>query len=213
MAQSADTIGLDGERLPCELLSWEQCHQLARRIALQIRQDGYVPDLIVAIARGGLMPGRMLSDYLNIFDLASIKIEHYHAARKARIARVRYPLTAEIAGRRVLLVDDVSDSGDTFQTALQHIREKGKPAVLKSAVLHHKKVASYRPDYYAAEIVEWRWLIYPWAVVEDLSGFLQQITPRPPSVEVFAKQLKQRHGIDVPRQTLEDVLSLNEPFA
>jgi hypoxanthine phosphoribosyltransferase len=111
----------------------------------------------------------------------------------------------------VLLVDDVSDSGDTFEVAIRHLYERGKPAALKTAVLHHKRVASYRPDYFAAEVKEWRWLIYPWAMIEDLSGFLQQMTPRPATVEDFARRLRQRHGIDAPSQTLEDVLTISEP--
>ncbi|MEN8177855.1 MAG: phosphoribosyltransferase [Pseudomonadota bacterium] len=199
----------ESRRVPCELLSWDQCDQMARRLACQIREDGYEPDLIVAIARGGLMPARILSDRLNLFDLATIKVEHYHAMHKERSARVRYPLTADIDGRRVLLVDDVSDSGDTFEVAIRHLRGLGEPLVLKTAVLHHKRIARYRPDYFVEEVVEWRWLIYPWAMMEDLSSFLQEMEPRPVTVEVFAELLQKRHGIDPPRQALEDVLAMN----
>ena len=98
----------------CELLSWEQCYQLARNLVRMLREDGFQPDIIVAIARGGYFAARVLSDHLEVYDLASIKAENYHEAHKGSAARVRYPLTAEVARKRVLLVDDVSDSGDLY---------------------------------------------------------------------------------------------------
>lgn len=184
---------------------------LARDLALAIRQAPYRPELIVAIGRGGYLPARILSDHLDVFDLAAIKIEHYHGARRERRARIRYPLTADITGKRVLLVDDVSDSGDTFDVAIRHLREHGEPAELRTAVLHHKLVASLTPDFRAEEVREWRWIIYPWAIMEDLRGFLQAMAPPPATVEEFARQLHERHGLVVDAQTLRDVLATPGP--
>lgn len=195
--------------IPCEFVNWEQFYQLARRLARLVREDGFEPEIIVAISRGGLMPARILSDHLNLFDLATLKVEHYHALYKQKVAKIRYPLTAEVAGRRVLLVDDVSDTGDSLQVATAHLLERGEPADLRSAVLHHKRVSSFLPDYFAEELTEWRWLIYPWAVMEDLSSFLAKMEPRPVSSEAFAQYLRQQHALVVPEQILRDVLSLN----
>ena len=61
-----------------------------------------------------IFAARVLSDHLEVYDLDSIKAENYHEAHKGSAARVRYPLTAEVARKRVLLVDDVSDSGDLY---------------------------------------------------------------------------------------------------
>jgi hypoxanthine phosphoribosyltransferase len=193
---------------PCSLVSWEQFYDLSVALARTIHSAWFRPELIVAIGRGGYMPARILSDYLNVFDLASMKIEHYRAARRQKLARIRYPLTAEVAGRRVLLVDDVTDSGETFYVASQHLRERGEPAELKTAVLHHKNQSGFVPDYVADEVLDWRWIIYPWALVEDLSGFLQEMKSPPVSVEAFKAFLREQHGIEVARRTLEDVLSL-----
>lgn len=193
--------------IPCELISWEHFYRLAQQLARTLHTAWVRPDIIVAIGRGGYMPARILSDYLNIFDLASIKVEHYRGAHRQQLARVRYPLTADISGRHVLLVDDVSDSGETFELAVRHLTEHGEPAELRTAVLHHKQVSAFVPDYYAEEVTEWRWIIYPWAVIEDLSGFLQAMQPRPVSAQVFADYLLERHGIKVAQATLEDVLA------
>ena len=145
----------------CELVTWERHYQLARELALRVHNVSFHPEVIVAIGRGGYMPARVISDYLDIFDLACVKVEHYHGAHKNRSAQVRHPLAADIAGKRVLLVDDVSDTGDTFQVVIDHLRKRGEPAELKSAVLHHKRISGYIPDFYAEEVVEWRWITYP----------------------------------------------------
>ena len=192
---------------PCELITWEHFYRLAQKLARTVHATGYRPDLIVAIGRGGYLPARVLSDYLDVFDLASVRIEHYRGARRQPVARIRYPLTADSRGRRVLLVDDVSDSGETFELAVRHLKEHGEPAELRTAVLHHKRVSAFVPDYYAAEVVQWRWIIYPWAVIEDLGGFLRAMEVRPASVEAFAAYLAEQHGLKVGSGLLADVLA------
>jgi hypothetical protein len=72
--------------------------------------------------------------------------------------------------------------------------------------LHHKVVSSYEPDFYAARVVKWRWIIYPWALTEDLVSFIGPMTPRPDSLEGLAYRLREEHGLRVPREALEDAL-------
>jgi len=193
----------------CELVSWNRFHALARRLAHLIRASGFRPDMIVAIGRGGYMPARILSDFLDVLDLTSFKIEHYHATRKDRRAVVRYPLNADLGGRRVLLVDDVSDSGDTFALALDHLAACGPPAEVRSAALHHKVVSPYVPDYYAQKVVKWRWIIYPWAVAEDISSIIHAMSPRAADVDEIERRLRANHGIRLPRALLQDILAFD----
>lgn len=192
----------------CELITWERFHALARQLAFSIRLAPFHPDLIVAIGRGGYLPARIVSDYLDVFDLTDVKIEHYHGPQRERRARIRYPLAADVAGKRVLLIDDVSDSGDTFEVALRHLRERGEPAELRTAVLHHKLVSTYTPDFFAEVVREWRWITYPWAVMEDLRSLLRDMDPPPASIDAFARRLREEHGLEVDQQTLEDIFAM-----
>ena len=176
-----------------------------RRLGLTIRESGFQPDILVAIGRGGYIPARVLADYLDLMDLAGIKVEHYlKGAQKKPLARVRYPLNVAVTDRRVLVIDDVSDTGDTFRVTLDHMSQSGA-AVIRTAVMHHKVVSRYRPDYFAQELTEWRWLIYPWAVMEDVSGFIERMVPRPQDTESAAIRLREEYGLQLPRQTLEDI--------
>ena len=198
----------DEKYKPCEIISWYRFEELARTLADTIRESNYQPDMIIGICRGGYLPARLLSDYFGIMDLAGIKIEHYHAARKHEAAVVRHPLTADVSGKRLLLVDDVSDSGDTFAVAIEHIRQCGAFAQLKTAVLHHKMTSTFIPDYHAATIIKWRWLIYPWAVTEDLASFIESEIPLTASLESIRAQLFDHHGISVSPRQIQTALQL-----
>jgi hypoxanthine phosphoribosyltransferase len=192
---------------PCELISWNGACGLCRQLVGKIRKVRYHPDIIVAIGRGGYMPARVLSDYLDLMNLTSFKIEHYRGLHKEPVAQIRYPLAADLTGQQVLLVDDVSDSGDTFELALEHLWDRGA-AEVRTAALQHKVVSSFVPDYYARKVIKWRWIIYPWAIMENLSVLIGAMEPRPPSIEGIAQRLQQDHGIRVPHKMLKDALAM-----
>jgi len=192
----------------CELVGWDEVQRLVLALARRLRADGFSPDIIVAIGRGGWVPGRLLSDYLDNPNLTDLKVEHYRGTEKQAVARIRYPLRAKVAGQQVLVVDDVTDTGDSFAVALEHIRDRGDPSELRTLALHHKRVSPYVPDYFGKEVAEWRWIIYPWAVAEDLSALIREMSPALPDTEALAQRLLREHGIRVPLGTLEDVLEL-----
>jgi hypoxanthine phosphoribosyltransferase len=163
------------EQLRCELISWAEVERLCQRLAGLIRESGYRPDLVIAIGRGGYVPARLLCDYMHIMELTSIKIEHYlSGANRQEEAVIRYPLKADIRGLRVLVVDDVNDTGDTLEAATQHL-QTFQPGEIRTAVMHDKAVTRFDVDYSARKIIKWRWLIYPWAVNEDVSDFLKRL--------------------------------------
>jgi hypoxanthine phosphoribosyltransferase len=201
----------------CELVSWAQVRSLSRRLVSLIRSSSFQPDTIVAIGRGGYMPARLLSDYLDVYDLTSFKIEHYRRAHRQAEARVRYPLSANVAGKQLLLVDDVSDAGDTFELALAHLADCGPPARVRTAALHHKRGSRFTPDYFAVEITEWRWLIYPWAILEDVSGFIRELSLVDAPLAKIKADIQRSYGVRVSDQVLRDARELarrarpNEP--
>lgn len=196
------------DTLPCKLISWDDFYDLCRILANQIRDSGYRVDMIVAIGRGGYFPGRILSDMLNVRNLTSFKIEHYQSAQRSANALVKYPLSANVDRQRILLVDDVSDSGDTFQVAIEHVNKCGPVREIRTAVIHHKTVSRFKPDYFAEVITEWNWLLYPWAVNEDLANFICALQPASKQVDTIQKQLSNKHGITLTRRQIEDALIL-----
>ena len=139
-------------------------------------------------------------------NVACFRIEHYKGSERAPQAILRNPLSKEITGRRVLLVDDVSDSGETFELGLRHLHGLLPDAVILTAALHHKTSSHYVPDYFATKVVKWRWIIYPWAVIEDLGGFIQALQPGATDIAVIADRLRREHALKIQPRLVRDVL-------
>lgn len=189
----------------CTFVSWKAVHQLGRLLARQIAVSGFRPDIVVAIGRGGYVPARVVCDFLHLDQLAGIKVEHYVATRKQDEVTIRYPLNCDVRDRNVLVVDDVNDSGDTLAAVARYI-EAFKPAEVKLAVMHEKRVTMYPADFVAKYIKKWRWLVYPWACVEDVTTFVQVLSPPPKSTREAMERLWHEHGIRVAEQTMRDVM-------
>jgi len=200
------------EQLRCELISWSEVERLCQHLAGLIRESGYRPDLVIAIGRGGYVPARLMCDWLHIMGLTSIKVEHYlSGANRQEEAVIRYPLKADIRGLRVLVVDDVNDTGDTLEAATQHL-QAFQPGEIRTAVMHHKAVTHFDVDYSAGKIVKWRWLIYPWAVNEDVSAFLERLTPAPESLEDAQQLLARQFNIKITLKRLGDIYTSVDRF-
>lgn len=196
--------------IQCERISWKQVSDLAYKIALQIKQSGFMPDRIIAIARGGYVPARLLCDYLDVYELSSIRVEHYTAgAQMTRQAKLIMPLTCVVEKQKLLLVDDVDDTGDTIKLAVEHLSEMN-PEKLKVAVLHHKVNSSLVPDFYAETQYEWRWLAYPWAVMEDVKGFVARLDPMPDSRSEVLDRLEREFNFKLTLSELDKIYSLAE---
>jgi hypoxanthine phosphoribosyltransferase len=191
----------------CQAISWLQFQKLVRQLAFAIRASGFQPDVVVAVARGGYVPARILCDYLGVMELASFRIEHYRGPHMEAQARIRHPLNVDVAGKRVLVVDDLSDTGDTFDLASRHLRELGAGEV-RSAALHHKMQSRFEPDYCGQRLNVWRWISYPWARIEDVSELIRALERPWGDAKDIAERLRERHGLRVSAQTVGEALAM-----
>jgi len=154
-------------------LCWEDVQRLAEKLAEGVRASGFRPDVIVAISRGGFDPARILCDQLSVRRLASLQVEYYTGVNQRRgDPEIVYPLNADVPGLRVLVVDDVSDNGNTLRTGRDHVFKRGASEV-RVATLHVKPWSSFRPDYYAEEVDAW--VVYPWEPRETLTWMVERL--------------------------------------
>ncbi|MCW3992788.1 MAG: phosphoribosyltransferase [Candidatus Bathyarchaeota archaeon] len=155
-------------------LSWEDVQKLTEEVAEKVRRSGFTPDVIVAVSRGGFDPARILCDQLGIMRLASVQIEYYTGvSQTGRAPRVIYPLNAEVPGLRVLVVDDVSDTGTSLKVAMDHVAMLGASEV-RVATLHVKPWTTFRPDYSATEVDAW--IVYPWEPMESMASIAERLS-------------------------------------
>jgi hypoxanthine phosphoribosyltransferase len=164
-------------RVKTRLVSWEEIVDWSMHLAEIIARDGYKPDIIVAVARGGYVPARLLCDFLGVENLLSVQSQHWTEAAKAEErAILKYPYVVDARGLSVLVVDDIVDTGETLMLARDHIRDSWKPLEVKTAALQWiSPVAKFKPDYYYIEVKEWVWFQYPWTRLEDTYQFIKRI--------------------------------------
>lgn len=180
----------------CEIVALERVYDLAFELSAAIRAAGYAPDLVIAIARGGFVPARLVCDFLLCSELTSITVRHYAAgARREAGARMRHPLAADVRGRRVLIVDDINETGETLEAARAHVAERGA-AQVRTGVLHERPYSRLRADFRAtAAPAEADWLIYQWALVEDAVAFLASMEPPPKDDAAAREGLAREFGV------------------
>ncbi len=195
-----------GDKFKCYLVSWEEAYRLAKILSRKIKSSGFEPDLVIGIARGGLVPARVVCDFLLQKDLAAIKVEHWGIAATLGKAKIKFPLPIDISGKRVLIVDDVADTGDTFSVIMDYIKGKA-PSEVKTAVLHYKTCSTSVPDYWAERQDKWKWIIYPWAAYEDLTGFIKRVLTEPMTHEEVRRALKSNFDIKISKKDLMEMLN------
>jgi hypoxanthine phosphoribosyltransferase len=191
----------------CYLVSWDEAYQLAKSLANKIKRSGFRPDMVIGVARGGFVPARIVCDILFQKDLTSIRVEHWGVASSLGKAKIKYPLPEEAAinGKRILIVDDVADSGGTYAAILDYMKAKA-PAEVKTASLHYKTCSSLIPDYWGEKQDTWQWIIYPWAVYEDMAGFVEKVLERPMTQNDIRKALLFSFDIKIQGKELLEIL-------
>ncbi|MFW9792913.1 MAG: phosphoribosyltransferase, partial [Candidatus Thorarchaeota archaeon] len=158
----------------CYVLDFDDIYNYAYQTAEMIKRSGWRPEAIVGIARGGWVHARIQCDLLGIKDLFSVKIDHWGVtATKDGKAKLTCPLTGDVEGKNVLVVDDITDTGESLTMAVEHVKEKG-PAEVRSATLMHIAGSKFVPDYFGVEVA-WAWEIWPWNFYEDLSSLITKI--------------------------------------
>ncbi len=150
-----------------EVLTWEAFGQAARELAAHVLDSGFIPDVVVAVARGGLLPGGAVAYALGTKGIGTLNVEFYtDIGQTLSDPRVLPPLmdTSELAGKRILVVDDVADSGRTLQLVIELLTSHGVDA--RTAVLYTKPSSAFSPDY------SWRttakWITFPWSAMPAL---------------------------------------------
>ncbi len=157
---------------PVLSVDWPAYHRLVERLAAQIHESGYRFDSLLCLARGGLRPGDVLS---RIFDvpLAILAASSYRAAGgtvqgELDIARYITTTGADLHGR-LLLVDDLADTGATIERVRVHLRQR-YPAIteIRTAVLWVKEGARVAPEYAVMRLPDRPWIRQPFEVYDDM---------------------------------------------
>jgi len=145
-----------------EILTWELFGSSSRELAQQIADDGYEPDIILAIARGGLLIAGALGYALSVKNVYTMNVEFYTGVDERLDVPLILPPVPDldaIAEARVLIADDVADTGKTLELVKEFCL--GKVAEVRSAVIYEKSHSVIKCEYV------WKktdmWINFPWS--------------------------------------------------
>lgn len=194
------------------IIYFPEVYDIAYELSRQITDSSESFDAVIGIARGGLIPARLICDFLNIDNLTSLQIRHYKSgAEELEDAEMTDPVDIDIKGKNVLIVDDVNDSGKTMRYACEHVRSL-EPAMFKTVVLHEKENTVFNTHFIGKKIERWKWLIYQWAVTEDLLEFLSRDNKLQASEEEAINHLAEKYDLEVGKELFQKVIKMEENY-
>ncbi|MGW5270695.1 phosphoribosyltransferase [Rhodococcus sp. NPDC003994] len=161
-----------------ETLTWDRFGTASRDLAQTVVNSGYRPEIVIAIARGGLPVAGALAYALGVKAAGTLNVEFYTDVETTLpdpvVLAPMLDLDA-LAGKRVLVVDDVADSGRTLALVVEMVSEHA--ADVRSAVLYAKPSTVVTPDY------SWRdtelWIEFPWSAAPTVRPESAAPTVRP----------------------------------
>lgn len=152
-----------------ENLTWETFGEASRYLSQEIVDSGWMPDLIVGVARGGLIPAGAIGYAIGIKEMGAINVEFYTdigaTLPEPTILNPRLD-TESLTDKKVLVVDDVADSGKTLDLVVNMLKETASE--VRSAVIYTKPTTIFEPDY------SWKkteaWINFAWSVLPVITA-------------------------------------------
>jgi hypothetical protein len=174
MVDLASTIKFD-------IPSWNQVYTMLLSLADKIRKNKFDPDVIVGVSRGGWPPARVLSDLLGNPNLANVKAEFYVGiAETEHEPALIQPVSVPVRGKKVLLVDEVADTGKSLKLVKEHLIEQNASEV-RMATVYYKPWSTVKPDYYEKETRGW--VVFPWERKETVRKIIEKCREKDVSFE------------------------------
>ena len=145
-----------------EILTWELFGTASRELAQMVADDGYEPDMILSIARGGLLIGGALGYALSVKNTYTMNVEFYTGVdERLEVPRILPPAPdfVDLGDAKLLIADDVADTGHTLSSVQEFCA--GKVGEVRTAVIYEKSHSVVTCDYV------WRctdqWINFPWS--------------------------------------------------
>lgn len=145
--------------------SWEEMGQLCFELAKKIIASEKKFDRLITFAKGGWTWSRTLADYLQVKKVASVQLVSYKGIYETKKPIIFQSLPVNIAGERILLFDDINDTGETLATGMQYLDICGAKKVT-TAVLYHKPWSKVKPDFIGNSTKSW--VIFPHEIRETV---------------------------------------------
>lgn len=173
--------------LKLEVLSWNQSYNSLLDLANLIKNSNYVPDVIIGVSRGGWVPARILSDLLENSNLYNVATKFYVGVNQTKQEpTITQELSGSVEDKKVLLVDDLVDSGKSLKLVISYLKSKGASAV-KTATIYRKPWSVIVPDYCFKETGAW--VVFPWDQKENIRNVFEKFSASGNNIDAVKEKL------------------------
>jgi uncharacterized protein len=152
-----------------EVMTWDHLGEASRQLAQAVVESGWQPDIVLAIARGGLLPGGAVAYALGVKNSCAMNVEFYtDVDQRLEVPMVLPPAPEliDLGDAKMLIVDDVADTGRTLEVVQDFCA--GKVAEVRTAVLYEKSHSLVKCDYIWRRTD--RWIDFPWSSQPPVAG-------------------------------------------
>ena len=173
--------------LEFEIPSWDKIYGLLLKLSEAVRKSGFEPDVIVGVSRGGWIPARIMSDLLETPKLANVTAEFYvGVAETKHEPTITQPISVSVKDKKVLVVDDVADTGESLKLVNSHLKNQGASEI-KIATIYYKPWSIIVPHYYEKETRYW--IVFPWEQKETVRKTVEKFRGERRTVEDAKEKL------------------------
>jgi hypoxanthine phosphoribosyltransferase len=170
-----------------EVPTWNQIYDMLIELADKIRASEFKPDIIVGISRGGWLPARVLSDLLENPYITSVTAEFYVGIYETdHEPRLTQPIPVSVFDKKILLVDDVSDTGKSAVLIRDYLQREGVKET-RILTLYYKPWSKVTPDFYSKETSDW--IVFPWEIKETLTKLVKKCKETKEPFEIAVSSL------------------------
>ena len=145
-----------------EIMTWDMLGEATRTLSQMVADDGYEPDMILGIARGGLLPAGAIGYALSIKNVYTMNVEFYTGVdERLEVPRILPPAPdfVDLSHGKILVVDDVADTGHTLKSVEEFC--EGKVGEVRTACIYEKSHSVVKCDYVWKRTDEW--INFPWS--------------------------------------------------
>lgn len=185
-------------RVKYEVPTWNKIYDSLLNQSQKIQKQTEKIDLILGISKGGLIPARILADFLQVPEIITIQVKFYTGIAQTHDEPIIQPLTVNLSGKKILIVDDIADTGKSLKIVIEHLESLGITEI-KTATLYLNNRSVIKPDFYE-EITD-KWVVFPWEIKETV----QKIVKEHKNKRESNREIKLLIESGLPKQTAEKV--------
>lgn len=189
-------------RFKYEVPTWNKIYDSLLNQSQKIQKQTEKIDLILGISKGGLIPARILADFLQVSEIITIQVKFYIGIAQTHDEPIIIqPLTVNLSGKKILIVDDIADTGKSLKIVIEHLESLGITEI-KTATLYLNNRSVIKPDFYE-EITD-KWVVFPWEIKETV----QKIVKEHKIKRERNREIKLLIESGLPEQTAEKVMKI-----